>query len=100
MPRAEARGLQDRFERALKQCEEEIAKQHVRDAEKSFTNLLEAGRHIQACEWAALRNAEGSERETLKQAAEAFIASVRRWPKGGLQTVTEKLAKAGTISDA
>jgi Domain of Unknown Function (DUF349) len=100
MPRAEARGLQDRFERALRLCEAEIAEQNVRDAEQSFTNLLEAGRHIQAYEWAALRNAEGSERETLKQAAETFIASVQHWPKGGLQAVKEALANAGSVSDA
>ncbi len=100
MPRGEARGLQDRFERALDLCEAQIAQQHVRDAEQSFTNLFEAGRHIQAYERAVMRNAEVSERETLKQAAEAFIASVQHWPKGGLQAVKETLAKAGSVSDA
>ena len=70
LPRAEARGLQDRFERALGLCEAQIARQHARDAEQSFANLLEAGRHIRACEWATVRQAEVSERETLKQAAE------------------------------
>jgi hypothetical protein len=100
MPRTEARGLQDRFERALRSCAAQIARQHMRDAEQSFTNLFEAGRHIQAYEWAAVRNAEASEREILKEAAETFIASVQHWPKGGLQAVREKLAKAGSMSDA
>jgi hypothetical protein len=100
MPRGEARGLQDRFERALDRCEAQIAQQHVRDAEQSFTNLFEAGRHIQAYERAVMRNAEVSERETLKQAAETLIASVQHWPKGGLQAVKETLAKAGSVSDA
>jgi hypothetical protein len=100
MPRAEARGLQDRFERALGLCEAQIAQQHARDAEHSLTNLFEAGRHIRAYEWAAVRNAEVSERETLKQAAETFIASVQHWPKGGLQAVKETFAKAGSVTDA
>jgi hypothetical protein len=100
MPRAEARGLHDRFERALRLCEAQMAQQHAREAEQAFTNLFEAARHIQAYERAVTQNAEASERETLKQAAEAFIASVQRWPKGGLQAVKETLAKAGSISDA
>jgi hypothetical protein len=40
-----------------------------------------------------------SGQETLKQAAEAFIASVEHWPKGGLQAVKETLANAGSVSD-
>jgi hypothetical protein len=99
MPRTEARGLQARFERALRLCEAQMAEQRMRDAEESFTNLFAADRHIRACEWAAVRNAEASEREMLRQAAETFIASVQHWPKGGLQAVTEKLAKAGSVSD-
>jgi hypothetical protein len=100
MPRTDARGLQARFERALRSCETQMAEQRMRDAEQSFTNLFEADRRIRACEWAAVRNAEASERETLKGAAETFIASVQHWPKGGLQAVAEKLAKAGSVSDA
>jgi hypothetical protein len=99
MPRADARGLRDRFERALRLCEAQIAEQRVRDTEQSLTNLFEAGRHIQAYEWAALRNAEVSEQETLKQAAETFIASIQLWPKGGLQAVRDALAKACSASD-
>jgi hypothetical protein len=100
MPRGDARGLQDRFERALALCEAQIAQQQVRDAEQSFTHLFEAGRHIRAYERAASRNADPSEREALKQTAEAFIAGVQHWPKGGLQTVKETLANAGSVSDA
>jgi hypothetical protein len=99
MPRTEARGLQARFERALRLCEAQMAEQRMRDAEESFTSLFAADRHIRAYEWAAVRNAEASEREMLRQAAETFIASVQHWPKGGLQAVTEKLAKAGSVSD-
>lgn len=103
MPRAEARGLQERFERALKLCEDHIARQHLLDAEQSFTNLFEAGRYIRAYEWAVGQNAGASERDALKQAAQIFIASVRQWPKEGLQALVDGLARAdsaGAVSDA
>jgi hypothetical protein len=77
-----------------------MAQQHVRNAEQSVMNLFEAGRHIRAYDWAVARSAEASERETLKQAAETFIASVQHWPKGGFQAIKETLAKAGSLSDA
>jgi Domain of Unknown Function (DUF349) len=100
MPRGEARGLHDRFEQALSRIDAQIAQQHAHDAEQSFMNLFEAGRHVQAYQWAAVQNAELSEQDSLKQAAQTFIASVSRWPKGGLQAVNESLAKAGSLSDA
>jgi hypothetical protein len=77
-----------------------MAEQRMRDAEESFTNLFEADRHIRAYEWAAVQNAGVSELEMLKGAAETFIAGVQHWPKGGLQAVTENLAKAGSVSGA
>ena len=98
MPRIETRGLQERFERALDQCQKQVAKQRRLDAEQSFTDLLEAGRRIRAFEWAVMENAAVSEHEGLKAAAEAFIAGVPRWPKGGLAALKEALAKAGTVS--
>jgi len=100
MPRAEARGLHSRFERALDRCEARVAEQHARDAEQSVMNLLEAGRRTRAYGWAVARNADASEREALKQAAETFIASIQDWPKGGLQAVKETLAKSGSLSEA
>ena len=47
-----------------------------------------------------MSNAETVERETLKQAAEAFIAGIQHWPKGGLQAVKDTLANAGSRPDA
>jgi hypothetical protein len=98
MPRTEARGLQERFERALDACRKQVAKQRRLDAEQSFTDLLEAGRRIRAFEWAVMENAPVSEQEGLKAAAEEFMASVPRWPKGGLAALQEALAKAGAVS--
>jgi hypothetical protein len=99
MPRAEARKLQDRLERALDRCRAQVAQQHMRDAEQSLTNLFDAGRCVQVYEWAVATKAEASEQEILKQAAETFIAGVQHWPKGGLHAIKETLAKASSVSD-
>jgi Domain of Unknown Function (DUF349) len=100
MPRAEARGLQSRFERALDLCEARVAGQRERDEEQLFVDLFEAARHIQSYRWAVAQNAEPFEREALRQAAEAFIASVQHWPKGGLQAIGDTLAAARSMTGA
>lgn len=99
MPRTEARGLHDRFERAIDLCKARVAKQQVRDTEQSFTNLFEASRSVAAYEWAVLRGAESSDRETLKQSAESFIAGVRQWPKEGLKAIKDSFAQSGSSAD-
>ena len=99
MPRTEARGLHDRFERAVDLCKARLAQQHVRDTEQSFTNLFEASRSVAAYEWAVLRGAESSDRETLQQSAESFIAGVRQWPKEGLKAIKDSLAQSGSTAD-
>jgi Domain of Unknown Function (DUF349) len=99
IPRTEARGLNDRFERAIDLCRARVAQQHVRDMEQSFTNLFEASRSVAAYEWAVLRGAESSDRETLKQSAESFIAGVRQWPKEGLKAIKDSLAQSGSGAD-
>jgi Domain of Unknown Function (DUF349) len=96
LPRNDARTLKTRFERALERCQAQASKQLVLAADRSFTSLFEAGMHIRAYEWASVTQAADSERENLKQAAEAFIAGIERWPKGGLNAVKESLAKAAT----
>jgi hypothetical protein len=46
------------------------------------------------------QGAEPTERQTLKQAAEAFIGGVQQWPKGGAQALEEAWAGANAASDA
>jgi hypothetical protein len=100
LPRADARGLQGRFERALSRYEASLSEQDRRDSEAAMSKLLEAGQHIRAYERAVLQNAELAEREALKTTADAFIAGVRRWPRGGLQAVKHALTRAAAASDA
>jgi Domain of Unknown Function (DUF349) len=96
MPRTEARGLQDRFERAIELCKARMAQQRVSDTEQSFRNLFEAARSINTYEWAVLQGAESSERESLKQAAENLIAGAQQWPRGGLKAIKDTLARTGS----
>jgi Domain of Unknown Function (DUF349) len=94
MPRADQRALHDRFERALQRCQAQLAKHRTQEKERSFTHLLEAAGHIQAYGWAVAQDAAAADREALKQFAEAFMASVQQWPKGGAQALKEAWAKS------
>jgi len=92
-PRADARGLQTRFERALGRCDKAIARQQASAAERSWSDLLDASNRIRAYREAVARNADAAEQGALKQAAEEYIAGVSRWPKGGQETIRKSLAK-------
>ncbi|MBV8805538.1 MAG: DUF349 domain-containing protein [Sinobacteraceae bacterium] len=91
-PRTEARGLHNRFERALERCERSVAQQHARDAERSWNDLFEAANQVRAYGLAVARGAAVAEQDTLRQAAETCIAAVAHWPKGGLDAIKHGLA--------
>ena len=94
-PRADARGLRGRFERALERCEDSLAQQQARAAERGWSDLFEAANRVRAYRLAAARQADASERDALRQAAENYIASVEHWPKGGLDAIKQALAREG-----
>jgi len=93
LPRQHARELHRRFEQALQSCERALERQHAQDAERSWTDLLDAANRVRAYRAAVARNAPAEERELLKAQAESFIASVPRWPKGGLEALRRELAR-------
>ena len=92
-PRSEARSLQTRFDRAADRCEKAVERQQARDAERSWSDLLDAANRVRAYREAVARNAAAAEQDALKQAAEDYIAGVTQWPKGGQETVRKSLAK-------
>jgi hypothetical protein len=94
LPRAESRELRNQFDQALDRCKKSIARQHARDAEHSWTDLFEAANHVRAYRLAVARVAGTEQVDTLKAAAEAHIAAVPRWPKGGLDSLRKGLAAA------
>lgn len=96
LPRAETRELQRRFEKGLERCDAALARQRARDAEGSWNQLFEAANQVRAYRLAVVRGADAAEVEALKAAAESYIGSVKRWPKGGLQALKQALALEGS----
>ena len=100
MPRADARALHDRFDRAIDACRAQIARQQSHENEQIFGNVFESARRMRIYEWAVLTQVDHEEHAALKQATEAFIAGVPRWPKKALKTLNETLANAHSLSPA
>jgi hypothetical protein len=90
-PRADARGLHARFERAIDRCEQALERQRARDKERGWDNLFDAANRVRAYKWAAMRGAD--DRESLRQEAEAFIAALNQWPHGALETLRKELSR-------
>lgn len=80
LPRAEARGLRDRFQRAMSGYEALLAGLEQRAIDAVETNVRAAAKHVRAYQRAVIQCATDAEREVLRTAADAFIAGVPRWP--------------------
>ena len=100
LPRADARSVHDRLERAIEACQGRIATRLERDARRALTDLLTAGDLIQAYQWSVLANADPAEQATLKAAANDFIAGVKLWPKDALPVIVERMGHAETLCAA
>ncbi len=91
LPR-DARGVRERYQRAMTKYDAQIDGLAQRDAEAIEANVLAAARQVRAYHRAVIENAP--DREALKAAAEAFIAGVPRWPgKNILQALRQSLAR-------
>jgi len=97
-PRADTRELRNRFERGLDRCEKSFARQRARDLERGWSDLFEAANQVRAYRLAVARGLDTAQLDTLRTAAETGMASVQRWPKGGLDTLRKGLA-AGPSAD-
>ncbi len=91
-PRADTRELRNRLDRGLDRCKAAVARQKARDAERSWSDLFEAANHVRAYRLALARSLDSAQADSLKQAAEACMAAVQRWPKGGLDALRQALA--------
>lgn len=101
LPRAEVRGLRERYQRAMSRYEALLAGQDERDAAAAEANLHAAARHVRAYQRAVMQGATADEREALRKAAETFVAGITRWPgKGALQAVRQGLARADSAGFA
>ncbi len=91
-PRADTRELRNRFDQGLERCEDSRTRQQARDAEHAWSDLFEAANHVRAYRLAVALNLDTPLLDTLKEAAETYIASVQQWPKSGLDTLKQALA--------
>ena len=92
LPRADEQALRKRLDRGLDRCQQSVARQHARDAEQGWTDLFEAADQVRAYRLALARHQDAAQIATLKAAAEASMAAVPRWPKGGLEALRTALA--------
>jgi hypothetical protein len=101
LPRAEASGLRNRFQRAMSGYEALLAGLEQRAIDAVETNVRAAARHVRAYQRAVIACATDAERETLRAAADAFIAGVPRWPnKATRQALQKALARTDSAEFA
>ena len=81
LPRADARSLRDRFERAVSRYEAAWRSRTCAMQRLPSRTCSRPARLIRAYERAVMQGAPAAERAALKDAAESFIAGVRRWPR-------------------
>ncbi|MDM4769941.1 DUF349 domain-containing protein [Solimonas sp. SE-A11] len=93
LPRADTRELRNRLDQGLDRCRKAVARQHARDAEHSWSDLFTAADHVRRYRLALASGADTQPLGALKEAAESHIASVQRWPKGGLDALRQSLAR-------
>jgi hypothetical protein len=95
LPKANARQLQDKFERAFDRCKRAVAQQHARDAEQGWIDLLDTTNHVRAYRLALARSADAAECDALKQAADDRLNSAAKLPKRGAEALKNALAQQG-----
>jgi hypothetical protein len=101
LPRAEARGLRDRFQRAMSGYEALLAGLEQRAIDAVETNVRAAAKHVRAYQRAVIQCATDAERKVLRTAADAFIAGVPRWPnKVTRQALQQALARTDSAEFA
>ena len=94
LPNPSARDLHRRFERAVERCEAAVAGQKAHDAERSWTELLDAADRVRTYRLSVARDADAAQRDALRHAAEEAIAAGARWPKAALDALKTELDRS------
>lgn len=89
LPKADARELDRRFERAVERYEAAVAAQKARDTERCWTELLDAADRVR--KYRLARDAEGAQCDSLRRVAEEAIASGALWPKAAREALKREL---------
>jgi Domain of Unknown Function (DUF349) len=96
LPRDAARALHHRLERALEKCERQLARQRAEAQLAAWDRALETGDAIRRYRLARGDGQTDETCATLRQAAEALLASDVPWPKGTLPALKAAFAADGT----
>jgi hypothetical protein len=96
LPRAQARQLQDRFERAFERCRKAVTQQQAQEAERGWIDLLDAANLVRAYRLAVAQQENTAELEALKQSAEERLANAVQSPKRGVEVLKTSLAQQGS----
>ncbi len=92
LPRANARQLQDKFERAFTRCRKAVAEQNAKDAEEGWSTLLDVANDVRAYRLASITERDGQQIEVLKHKAEERLAATVNAPKRGIEALKHALA--------
>lgn len=93
LPRANARQLQDKFERAFSRCRKAVAEQQARDAEQGWIALLDVANQVRAYRLAVAQSGDAHRIEESKQRAEESLASAAGSPKRGVEALKSALTR-------
>jgi hypothetical protein len=100
LPRASARDLRQRFNRATDRCAESIREHREAAARRGWTDLFEAAEKVRAYALATVLGESPDVWEPLRDSAAAAVAGLEHAPKGTRALLEQQLEKvaAGAIS--
>lgn len=100
LPRASARDLRQRFDRATDRCAESIRGHREAAARRGWTDLFDAAAQVRAYALATVLGQAPDACEALRDSAVSAVAGLEHAPKGTRALLEQQLAKvaAGAIS--
>jgi hypothetical protein len=100
LPRASARDLRQRFNRATDRCAESIRSHREAAARRGWTDLFDAAAQVRAYALATVLGQSPDACEALRESAASAVAGLEHAPKGTRALVEQQLEKvaAGTVS--
>jgi hypothetical protein len=100
LPRASARDLRQRFNRATDRCAESIRRHREDAARRGWTDLFEAAAQVRAYALATALGRPQEECESLRATAASAVAGLEHAPKGTRAMLEQLMGRiaAGTVS--
>jgi DNA repair protein SbcC/Rad50 len=93
LPRANARNIESRFDRALQAIDRQLARQREIDKARAWDNVLTWADKNRAYRLAQVEGASVEQLAALKQAAQDYIDTITTWPKTVLQSIKQQLTQ-------